>query len=398
MSAPTTRTWYVQTSATIAVPVFVEIPDPSSGEAEQIYPYSITISDYTTPDTAVATSANGFDIENFDDDTGWTLTGNSAITGGKYESGDYNNNVAETAKKSLSADLTNANFTADFDFIFNSGGSVGNSLGIFCLSNFDDVRGGQGSGDSIHFLWNTESNKIKASYTADSSTRTGDITLSTVLVRGTQYYARLDRTSTTNVNVEIYSDSARTTLVTSGSLTITSAVNNLDRISMAYGEGSGANSSGNITIDNILIDTGTGDSPTNVLTDNTTAQWKSDSEASPAIYVEMSAVKDGAAIMLNIDRTNTTITEITLRASVDATFTSAENVRTVLVSDLTDDTDEFYRFNRLDEDKQYYQIIGTGTGVLAIFKLFVLIPTDWDRQHKHKDISTSDTSLDGEGN
>ena len=122
-------------------------------------------------------------------------------------------------------------------------------------------------------------------------------------------------------------------------------------------------------------------------------------QAAPAIYVDMNAVKDGAAIMLNLDKTDTTITTITLRASVDASFTSAEDVRKVLVSDLSDDTDVFYRFNRQDEDKRYYQLIGTGTGVLAVWKFFVRIPTatQWQRVHKHKDISVSDTDLDGEG-
>lgn len=90
------------------------------------------------------------------------------------------------------------------------------------------------------------------------------------------------------------------------------------------------------------------------------------------------------------------LTNIRLRSeSTHTAFTAPENVRTALVQDLTDDTDEFYRFNRLDANKRYYQIIGTGTGVLSLNKFFVFKP-DW-RVHRHKDISTSDTGLDGAG-
>lgn len=122
--------------------------------------------------------------------------------------------------------------------------------------------------------------------------------------------------------------------------------------------------------------------------------WKSNSEANPRIYADLGAAKDLAGLLINIDKTNTTETEIEIRASTDTTFTSPEVVRTILISDFTDDTDRFITIPRLSEDKRYVQIYGSSgsTVTLALNYVKYLAPTDFDRKHFHKYLDPTLTS------
>ena len=136
----------------------------------------------------------------------------------------------------------------------------------------------------------------------------------------------------------------------------------------------------------------------NVIDNNTATKWKSDAEINPNIYVDMGSVKDvvGIAIYPHVDMTST---EIKIRASVDAVFADAENVRTILKSKLIIGAWNFIRFNRQIVDKQFLQIYGTDAGakVLAISEIKVLQPTNVIDRHGHLGISVSDTTLNLDG-
>jgi len=105
--------------------------------------------------------------------------------------------------------------------------------------------------------------------------------------------------------------------------------------------------------------------------DSTSTQWKSNSEASPAIYVDLSSAREVVAVALHIDITNTTITAIKIRGSTDTSFTDAENIAYINISDFTDDTWRFLAINFLAANVRYVQVIGVGTGVLAINEIKV---------------------------
>ncbi len=131
-----------------------------------------------------------------------------------------------------------------------------------------------------------------------------------------------------------------------------------------------------------------------VVDDSTASFWQSTSSTNPNIYVDMGSVKDMVGVAI-YPHANTTVTEIKIRASTDATFTDAENTRVVAYAKLTAETWNFIRFSRLEEDRRYLQIYGTDSGakILSIKEIKVLIPTNIDRSHIHYDISTSDPTL-----
>lgn len=372
-------------------------------EEKQVYPYSIVKGDYTIPTNAVATSEIVSDFfEQYTTNTGWTPVGSNVTVDDAVA--DVCRFAAATADdnrvhKALGFTLSDSLWIYETEMIFAFSASL--DVIPFCLSAGTGAPT-TASQDAIIFFINGGTPNMIVSYKDGAAGLANGTGTPVTFSASTQYYLRLERTSTTNIKISIFTDAARTTHEGNSpqNFTIPSTVGGLTTLQHGVRDtASGATVTG--TIDNSFIQDNASSianfPATNVLTDNTTDKWKTASVAAPAIYVDMNGAEDGAAILFNIDKTDTTITEVTLRASTDITFASSEDVRTVLVADLDDDSDEFYRFDRLDVDKQYYQLIGTGTGVLVMNKLFVLTPSDYARRHRHKDISVSDTSLDGEG-
>ncbi len=111
--------------------------------------------------------------------------------------------------------------------------------------------------------------------------------------------------------------------------------------------------------------------PANVWDTNTATYWSSNSEANPAIYVDLTSAREIVGIALNINKTATTVTSLKIRASTDTTFTDGETVAYVNISDFTDDAWRFMAINFLTENKRYVQIYGNETGVLSINEIKV---------------------------
>jgi hypothetical protein len=131
----------------------------------------------------------------------------------------------------------------------------------------------------------------------------------------------------------------------------------------------------------------------NLYTESTASSWNSSSEATPYLYLDMGSDKELAGIALNLNRTLTTVTSLTFEYSTDTTF-SGELVRTVLVSDFTDDTDRFINIPRREIDKRYCKIAGVGTGVLSLnyVKYLAKTSTEFERGHFHKYLTPTDTT------
>ena len=135
----------------------------------------------------------------------------------------------------------------------------------------------------------------------------------------------------------------------------------------------------------------------NLIDNDVTTVWYSDSEANPYCYFDMGTAKDLGAIAINLDRTLTTVTTLKIDYSTDTTF-SGEQVRTMLVSDFTDDTWRYINIPRQLQDRRYVKIGSTDTGVLAINELKYFVPTDaqWTRGHFHKYLTPTDTTANTE--
>lgn len=128
--------------------------------------------------------------------------------------------------------------------------------------------------------------------------------------------------------------------------------------------------------------------------DDTTTQWESDEKVDPDGFADLGSVKVVCAVALFFNN-DTDETEIKLRVSVDNTFTDAETVRKVNVSDLTDAAYNFIRFNA--QEGQFIQIIGSSGVSHKIFidemKVLTRTAAAFASDHGHFLIDPTDATL-----
>ena len=378
-------------------------------------PLSTTIGDYTAPNAAVATSEYVQPIDFTDaytTNSGWTQTG-TAVT-----------------VDSFRADKVGFNMSTDVnDFVVKSlGVTASDTLWFLYITHKPDAASVNGSRYSLVHLTAGTGNAISASQDAIGiyvfqSTSTGGHTYYYISYKDgagawtedvasvydigssvTAKYITLTRDSATAVTMKIYSDSGRTTLLTTKTSTIPSTVGGLTHIQHGNATAlSGYGTTGeaddvffynNTTAPTIL------QAATNIYDTNVATTWRSTSEASPAVYVDLSAsAREIVGIALHIDKTYTTITAIKIRASTDTSFADAENIMYVDISDFTDDTWRFLANNFLLTNCRYVQVIGVGTGVLAINEIKVRYGvTDLVKllthKHRNRSVSAADSFTD----
>ncbi len=343
-------------SGTFAIPVFTNVatvPALAAGDT-LVYPHSTTVGDYTQPDTAFVTSGG--------------------IPGDRYTIG--------TETVNLEA-LYPGNLQAAGNEIRAGHASIGKVIGGLTMSL---RKFGSPTGDLTFRHYDSSGNTRQTFGTLDVSTLPtsfGRITIdggSGLTINVTDSLAVEYSGGDVNNNVRVEGVGSVVTPNTRNSVSVAlppSWITGVQNIFMILRQDIG----------------------TEAVDDNTGTKWTSDSEVAPAIHADMGAIKDMVGVTINLDRTTTTVTEIKIRASIDETFTDSENLRTIKISDLTDDVYEFIRFNRLPEDRQFLQIIGTDAGslVLAINEIKVLQPTNVTRRHGHLSISPTDTTLNLDG-
>jgi hypothetical protein len=151
----------------------------------------------------------------------------------------------------------------------------------------------------------------------------------------------------------------------------------------------------------------TGPTADMVFDDSTATKWQSDNETNPAIYVDCGGSNVNLVGIAIHPHANSTVTEIKIRASTDATFTDSENVRTITWSDITEGSWNYIRFNAVNA--RYLQIYGTdgGSAILSINEIKYLTKTDSEltqdyltktdseltQDHTHINIDPSATGL-----
>lgn len=199
-------------------------------------------------------------------------------------------------------------------------------------------------------------------------------TVTSLVPTTTTYYIQMNRASATSFVVKIYSDSAYTTQVgDTNTATISSSYAGLRYFGIQLFT---ETTNGNVvaTADDIQF-WNLASTPTSVATravDNSTvSDWKSNSEANPRIYVDLSSDREIVGVALNINKTATTVTSLKIRASTDTSFSDAENIAYVSISDFTDDTWRYLANNFLAANTRYVQFYANETGVLAINEIKV---------------------------
>ena len=126
---------------------------------------------------------------------------------------------------------------------------------------------------------------------------------------------------------------------------------------------------------------------------NNSTSWESSSESNPYVQIDMGSDLELASLAINLNRNLTTVTTLTIEYSTDTTF-SGETVRTLLVSDFTDDTTRFLNIPRQHAEKRYVRIQGTGTGVLSLnyIKYLTEVNATWSLRHYHNYLNPALTS------
>jgi len=196
--------------------------------------------------------------------------------------------------------------------------------------------------------------------------------------------------------VNLFSDSSFTTLLATEQTTgVTATALRFFKVTTQDSASSSTDLNGTIT-DMQFWDgnTSVGLVASNAVDDNTSTLWESVAEANPAIFVSEGENNNyvGCALFWN---SNTTETSFTIRVSTDTTFTSAEDVRTILSSAMTAGAFNFIRFNV--KNGRHMQIRGASGSslVLAINEIKSLVKTDSEilQDLGVIEISPTDTSL-----
>jgi len=369
--------------------------------------YSITIGDYSQPNTAVMTTTNSSSA-NFDDDftsrkAGWSADESPQLV--IDDTVDDELDIIATAAdvdKEISIDLiggilSDTKFIARFQWEIEliGGGTTGN---VQCGFIFDqDATNPYGSGSRDNFwvgMFYASGTKEFAFGASSAAVPSGTQTDQGVTpTAGTTYFMEASRDGD-NFTVKIFSDSTYETLTDTLTGTV-SGITNLRYLKAYMRTTSSSNWTMTTHIHNVRVWNAVNTLDELTVDDSTTTEAQTQQQTNPAIYVDCSGSNLNLVGCALYWSGNTTETEIQLRASTDTTFTSGEAVRTITTSNLTAGAWNFIRFNLVN--RRYLQIFGNSgaSRILAVFEIKHLTKTDTEilQDLGVIEISPTDTSL-----
>ena len=142
----------------------------------------------------------------------------------------------------------------------------------------------------------------------------------------------------------------------------------------------------------------TGYSSAYIFDDNTLTQWSNSAATNPYVYVDMNTTLNLCALAFYFNSSLTTETEIKIQTSINASTWTDK--RTVTVSNLTNAAWNYYRFN-IAGGARYVRIYGNSgaSTILGLWEIKVLSKTDAQiiADLGILEISASDTSLGADG-
>ncbi len=377
---------------------------------DQLYPLSTTIGDYTDPCSATSTSsATGclFHEDLFDCDN---YTDNHACIGvntccSRFEFIFDTNGSPRNSYDPITA-VSDTNWTMRFKLRFSALTSSGGTLMYVGLgSNGPTTILTCGDFIGASFRHTTT---LKSYVAIDENCCTicpiVGPNIATTFVTCTDYYAQINRTSATSYTIKTFSCACfatETLTVTDSGLSACTV--GLDNITI-FNHGGGSAGVQNGIIDTMRIYNNQNPSdldfgPVFSIDDCTSSQWKSTSENNPAIFVDTGSCQELIALALNIDTCATTETEVDIRLSTDTCFTASEDIRSLLISDFTDNTYRFIQLPRTASNRRYIQIRGVNNSkVLSIheIKYRAAATAAVDREHFHNFLSPIQTSHSSE--
>ena len=399
----------------------------NSSEKADISPETVTakinstIADYSTPDSATASSFASSADWTFDGSaTGWetdngggTANVNSTTSGKVYIQANSNGDVPRVSYD-LYADLGDSNLAntwvlrykvenSNFDnnasgqaVRFDCGMSSGPEGDLTAenpkasVDSLHFTMAGHGAGSNMNgqcFSWNS----------ANDYAQTSLIGIPLTLNSGT-FYVQVTRLSVSSGNVKVYSDAGYTSLISGWDLTISSFTSNPSNLRYFFGRiyYQNVSDTNTFTLSDIKVwnDTTTaGEYPaSNAVDNNTSTYWQSNSETNPNIYVDVGSNKNISQIAI-WPHSNTTSTEVKIQSSTNASAWT--DTRKITYSNFTEGEYNYVRFNT--QLGRYFRIYGTdgSAKVLAINEIKCEELSDGEQAdlHGHLPISATSTAI-----
>lgn len=377
---------------------------------EVVMPYSTTLTDYTTPTAAAASSeAANPDVWEWDGtSTGWTLNNNggSATIASSTITLVANSNADNPlAYYDLNSDLggnaSDTKWTLRYKVVYNAFTNTASGQGAkfeMGLSDSTAITGENPSIDRIYASRAGHGASLDQNPSARSSTTTCTDSTSGALVSspftGTRYI-QVQRTSATGMEVKIFTDSGFSTL--QETMTISSFCNTIEDLRYLYTRINYQNVSDTNTVEvseikfynDTLTPVGT-QAASNAIDNDVATYWESNQAANNWIYVDQGTAKDLTSLTV-YPKSTTTETQFKIQWSNDtSTWT---DLRTITVSALTNGAYNYIRFNTIRA--RYLRIYGSSGSsyVIAINEIKVNETLTVPTIHGHLEISPTDTSL-----
>lgn len=358
LSAPTTATWYVQTSATLSSPNFVEIPSVTGGDELPYFPLSTTIGDYTTPSSATATSSvSSYDSATVVDNAGTTdgiaLRSTNDIRGAEL--------ITDSSKRNKAI--------KDVKVILKKLNSPTGNISCVIRKSSDNSVVGTLSGV-------VAAGSVTTSYVQYTFTHSGN----PVITPNENFY----------ISIEFSGGNATNYILIQTNSSDVYANGTMWRWTSSW-----VSVSGDMRME---YTTGEEHPVGHVYDTSTSTRWQSNAGANQAIYVDMGSDVNMVALAI-YGNANITETTVKIRANTAAegtTFTDSTLLRTILVSKIISGQWNYILLPvRLARYLQIYGSSGSSL-VMAITEIKVRNVTDaiFGLGHKHKPISISDTSIE----
>ena len=372
---------------------------------------STTIGDYSQPAAAVASSSDtitpdvDLDFTEYADqsafDAAWITSSTATLQGNPSNDNIEIKTTATLASMyyDLGASVSNSAWVIRFKLTFSTAGAT--NLGLFWLVLSDNTTGTAQTAQSHIGIEIYDNDNNVYAQTGNAIRPDGAVTQqvfsAAISPSATTYYVQMIRLTSTSFKAEFFSDSAFTTSL--GSATVaTDALTGLRYFKLlTYTSGAMIGTLDDFKFWNGI--TSVAYSASNAVDNSTSTRWQSTSEANPNIYVDLSSAREIVGVALNIDKTNTTVTSLKIRASTDTSFADGENVAYISISDFTDDTWRFLANNFLAANCRYVQIYANETGVLAVNEVKVRYGVSdlikiLTHKHRTRNTSASDSHVD----
>ena len=391
-----------------------------SVNADQVVmPASTTIGDFSTPSSAIASSAAGAADWIFDGTaTGWTTTAdggtadvNSTSSGKVYIQANSANDVPRVSYDLNTALGGNAGNTWVLRFKIENtnydnnaaGQAVGFDVGLSSAADVTAAENPYGVTDTImfhmaaHGAGSNMNGAIKSWNSTAQASNTSLYATPFTLNSGT-FYVQVTRLSASSAKMEVFSDATYATAISGWDVTLASFTTNPSSlryffVRLFYQTVSDTNT---FEISDMQLwnntTSGGGQAASNAVDNDTATYWESTSETNPNIYVDLGSNKNcgNMAIWWN---SNSTETQIKLQSSTNAS--SWDDLRTINVTSLTAGQYNYIRFNLATA--RYFRIYGN-SGSAYVMAINEIKNTEFTVDsvatgHGHLAISNSDTSL-----